>query len=83
MPRPKSRSSCHRVEFNTDSKNIRSQAALAALGAMKEGVLRSWSFTNRGDRRDNVIFSILREDWPESKRRLLHRLKGMRSTEAL
>jgi RimJ/RimL family protein N-acetyltransferase len=69
---------CLRVEFNTDSNNLRSQAALRSLGAVEEGTLRSWSVTHRGDRRNNVVFSILREEWPSSKQRLVSRLNTMR-----
>jgi RimJ/RimL family protein N-acetyltransferase len=65
---------CVRVEFNTDSRNLRSRAALKGLGAVEEGVLRSWGLTREGERRDNVVFSILRQEWPESRRRLLSRL---------
>ncbi|KAA6465240.1 GNAT family N-acetyltransferase [Acidobacteria bacterium AB60] len=73
---------CIRIEFNTDGRNHRSRAALKALGAFEEGTLRSWGATRRGDRRDNVVFSILRQEWPETKQRLLSRLNGSRYCEA-
>lgn len=65
---------CVRVEFETDSRNTRSRNSLTALGAIEEGTLRSWGNTRDGIRRDNVVFSILRNEWPESERRLIARL---------
>jgi RimJ/RimL family protein N-acetyltransferase len=72
---------CVRVEFNTDSRNLRSRAALKGLGAVEEGMLRSWGVTREGERRDNVVFSILQQEWPEARRRLLSRLNEIHSSE--
>lgn len=55
-----------RVEFRVDSRNARSQAALAKLGAVREGVLRADRITWTGHVRDTVLFSILAEEWPEA-----------------
>ncbi|MGQ0659300.1 GNAT family N-acetyltransferase [Sphingosinicella sp.] len=48
-----------RVEFRVDARNARSQAALAKIGAVREGVLRADRITWTGHVRDTVLFSIL------------------------
>ena len=53
-----------RVEFRVDARNQRSQAAMATLGAAREGLLRADRITWTGHVRDTVLFSILREEWP-------------------
>ena len=53
-----------RVEFRVDSRNARSQAAMAKLGAAREGVLREDRITWTGHVRDTVLFSILKHEWP-------------------
>lgn len=53
-----------RVEFRVDERNKRSQAAMAKLGASREGVMRADRITWTGHARDTVLFSILREEWP-------------------
>ena len=53
-----------RIEFRVDERNKRSQAAMAKLGAVREGVLRADRITWTGHARDTVLFSILRNEWP-------------------
>ena len=53
-----------RVEFRVDARNQRSQAAMAKLGAVREGVLRADRITWTGHVRDTVLFSILKDEWP-------------------
>ncbi len=48
-----------RVEFRVDARNQRSQAAMAKLGAVREGVMRADRITWTGHVRDTVLFSIL------------------------
>ena len=48
-----------RVEFRVDARNARSQAAMAKLGAVREGVLRADRITWTGHVRDTILFSIL------------------------
>ncbi len=61
----------HRVQFKTDSRNIRSQTAIARLGAVKEGVLRNHRIVAKdGYVRDSVYFSVITEEWPAVKARL-------------
>ena len=52
-----------RVEFRVDSRNARSQAAMAKLGAVREGVIRQERITWTGHVRDTVLFSILKDEW--------------------
>ena len=52
-----------RVEFRVDARNTRSQAAMAKLGASREGLLRADRITWTGHVRDTVLFSILRDEW--------------------
>jgi len=53
-----------RVEFRVDARNGRSQAALAKIGAVREGVIRADRITWTGHVRDTVLFSILAREWP-------------------
>ncbi len=53
-----------RVEFRVDSRNLRSQAAMAKLGAVREGVIRAERITWTGHVRDTILFSILAGEWP-------------------
>jgi RimJ/RimL family protein N-acetyltransferase len=52
-----------RVEFRVDSRNGRSQAAMAKIGGVREGVLRQDRITWTGHVRDTVLFSILADEW--------------------
>jgi RimJ/RimL family protein N-acetyltransferase len=66
---------CVRVALKTDGRNVRSQEAIARLGAMREGVLRR-HMNVRGFQRDTVYFSILEDEWPAIRARLEERLYG-------
>ncbi|GAA2233666.1 GNAT family protein [Streptomyces amakusaensis] len=63
-----------RVQLKTDHLNERSQAAIARLGARREGVLRRHRRRPDGSWRDSVYFSILADEWPPVKERLRARL---------
>jgi RimJ/RimL family protein N-acetyltransferase len=63
-----------RVKIQTDAVNQRSQAAIAKLGATREGVLRRHTQRADGTFRDTVVFSILRDEWPLVRSRLEQRL---------
>jgi RimJ/RimL family protein N-acetyltransferase len=52
-----------RIEFRVDSRNARSQAAMAKLGALREGCLRAERVTWTGHVRDTILFSILAGEW--------------------
>lgn len=64
----------NRVEFMTDVRNLRSQAAIKKLGATQEGLLRQHMVLKDGFVRDTVIFSIIKSDWEEIKNQLIKRL---------
>jgi RimJ/RimL family protein N-acetyltransferase len=52
-----------RVEFRVDARNGRSQAAMAKIGGVREGVIRQDRITWTGHVRDTVFFSILADEW--------------------
>lgn len=60
-----------RVEFKTDVLNEQARRGLRKIGAMEEGVLRSFNFMPGGRRRDAVYYSVLRAEWPQVKAHLL------------
>jgi len=63
-----------RVKIQTDFLNTRSQAAIAKLGATREGVLRRHIRREDGTFRDTVVFSVLKDEWPGVKAALRSRL---------
>jgi N-acetyltransferase len=60
----------HRVQLQTDLRNLRSQTAIARLGATREGVIREDVVMPDGYLRSSVIFSLLAPEWPAARRRL-------------
>jgi RimJ/RimL family protein N-acetyltransferase len=60
-----------RVVWHTDIRNLRSQAAIERLGATREGVLRHHRRRPDGSLRDTVQYSMVREEWPEVRERLV------------
>lgn len=66
--------SARRVEFKIHHGNLRSQAAVAKLGAVREGVLRAHMVLPDGARRDSVVYSIIQDEWPAVRDRLDARL---------
>jgi RimJ/RimL family protein N-acetyltransferase len=62
---------CLRVEFKTDERNLRSQRALERIGASREGVLRNHMIVQKDFSRNSVYFSVIDQEWPEVKKRLL------------
>lgn len=65
---------CEVVGLRTDGLNRRSQAAIEALGAKKDGVIRHYSARRDGSARDEVMYSILRPEWPDVEKHLETRL---------
>jgi RimJ/RimL family protein N-acetyltransferase len=59
-----------RVQFDVDSRNLRSQTAVARIGARREGVLRKHRVLWNGYLRDTVVFSVTADEWPDVKARL-------------
>jgi RimJ/RimL family protein N-acetyltransferase len=65
---------CKVVGLRTDNFNFRSQRAIEALGAKKDGVIRHFSLRRDGTVRDTVMYSILATEWPDVRRHLELRL---------
>jgi N-acetyltransferase len=63
-----------RVKIQTDRLNTRSQAAIAKLGAQREGVMRRHMKRGDGTFRDSVIYSVLKDEWPGVQAGLARRL---------
>ena len=63
-----------RVALRTHHANLRSQAAMLKLGAQYEGTFRHHMFQPDGTSRDTKWYSILEEEWPTVKSRLLDRV---------
>jgi RimJ/RimL family protein N-acetyltransferase len=66
---------CKVVGLRTDNLNFRSQRAIEALGAKKDGVIRHHWPRRDGSVRDTVMYSVLVHEWPDVKRHLQFRLK--------
>jgi RimJ/RimL family protein N-acetyltransferase len=69
----------HRVAICTDERNARSRAAIERLGARFEGVLRNHRLaaghhTDAGTPRNTACYSILPDEWPQIRDRLVERL---------
>ena len=63
------------VGLRTDNFNVRSQRAIEALGAKKDGVLRHHQARRDGTVRDSVLYSIVKSEWTDIRRHLELRLK--------
>jgi RimJ/RimL family protein N-acetyltransferase len=63
-----------RVALKTHHRNERSQAAIARLGAVREGTLRHHIRHRDGTWRDSVYYSILSAEWPQVRDGLRARL---------
>jgi RimJ/RimL family protein N-acetyltransferase len=66
-----------RVKLRTDLINARSQAAIAKLGATREGIARRHIRRSDGSWRSSVIYSVIIDDWPEVKAGLERRLADL------
>jgi RimJ/RimL family protein N-acetyltransferase len=65
---------CKVVGLRTDNFNFRSQRAIEALGAKKDGVIRHYGARRDGTVRDTVMYRILAAEWPDVRRHLELRL---------
>jgi len=66
---------CQVIGLRTDNFNFRSQRAIEALGAKKDGVIRHHWLRRDGSIRDTVMYSVLVHEWPDLKKHLLFRLR--------
>src|SRR5579875_2885089 len=63
-----------RVVWHTDINNVRSQDAIARLGATREGELRKHRIRRDGSWRTTVQYSMTDDDWPAARTALTERL---------
>lgn len=73
---------CVRVEFKTDARNERSRAALAAIPAQFEGILRNHMIVPDVGQRDSAYFSVIDSEWPAVEANLERRLANCSRTSA-
>jgi RimJ/RimL family protein N-acetyltransferase len=66
---------CQVVGFRVDNLNDRSQRAVEALGAKRDGVIRHFQRRRDGSARDTHMYSIIASEWPDVRRRLVARLQ--------
>ncbi|HVZ24189.1 MAG TPA: GNAT family protein, partial [Vicinamibacterales bacterium] len=66
---------CQVVGLRTDNFNFRSQRAIEALGAKRDGVIRHHRRRPDGSVRDSVMYSILASEWRDVRRHLDGRLE--------
>ena len=62
------------VGLRTDNFNFRSQRAIEALGAKKDGAIRHHQPRRDGSIRDTVMYSVLAHEWPDVRKHLALRL---------
>jgi RimJ/RimL family protein N-acetyltransferase len=60
-----------RVCLHSDVRNLRSRVAIERIGGKFEGVLRAHRMAADFIPRDSARFSILVDEWPDAKRRLI------------
>jgi len=67
-----------RVALKTHHENFQSQKAMLKIVAVEEGRFRNHFIMPDGSQRHSIWFSIIREDWPQTKSRLEERVRGSR-----
>ncbi|MCA1221540.1 GNAT family N-acetyltransferase [Streptomyces sp. 8L] len=71
-----------RIALRTDNLNKRSQQAIARLGLVYEGTLRSHMRRQDGTRRDSLYYSVLAEEWPAVREKLRARIAAKTAADA-
>jgi RimJ/RimL family protein N-acetyltransferase len=71
-----------RVALKTHHENLRSQAAMRAIGARQEGLFRNHMRMPDGGIRHSVWFGITCEEWPEVKAHLHQRMQRIFGEES-
>ncbi|MES2124074.1 MAG: GNAT family protein [Gemmatimonadota bacterium] len=66
---------CGVVGLRTDNFNFRSQRAIEALGAKRDGIIRHHFLRRDGSVRDSVVYSILATEWPDVRKHLEARIR--------
>jgi len=59
-----------RVEIKTDVLNIPARKAVAKIGMVEEGVLRSHTQLIRNRRRDTIFYGLLKSEWDGVKEKI-------------
>ena len=67
---------CVRVELKTDARNERSRAAMAAIPARFEGVLRNHMIVPGVGQRDSAFYSVIDSEWQAVRANLERRLRS-------
>lgn len=57
----------NRIQFSADLENIKSQKAIEKLGAKQEGIFRNNYIDSEAQSKDDVYYSIIKEEWAELK----------------
>jgi RimJ/RimL family protein N-acetyltransferase len=65
-----------RVEFEVAHQNLRSQKAVEKIGAVREGLLRKHGLHADGTFRHTCVFSIIDDEWPQTKQKLEQLISG-------
>jgi Acetyltransferases, including N-acetylases of ribosomal proteins len=65
-----------RICLHTDERNERSRAAIERIGGKFEGILRGHRMATDFIARNSARYSIVSEEWPEVKERLVQRLEA-------
>lgn len=60
-----------RVQFTVDTRNVRSREAVLRIGARQEGTLRKCGILADGYIRDMVYYSIVDDEWPDIRERMI------------
>ncbi len=67
-----------RVTLKTDARNARSRAAIERIGGKLDGVLRAHLPASDETVRSSAVYSILAEEWPAVKERLMQAMTAHR-----
>jgi len=70
-----------RVQLKTKDTNIRSRTAIEKIGGVFEGVLRKDRVQDDGSSRNAAYFSILDDEWPAARRKILEQLTERRKKQ--
>jgi N-acetyltransferase len=68
-----------RICLHTDVRNARSRAAIERIGGKMEGILRAHRVAADFIPRDSVRYSIVADEWPALKEKLLLMRDGVRT----
>lgn len=68
---------CICVQFQTDSLNSKSRAAILRIGAKADGILRNHRICHDGRIRHSAFYSITEKEWPETKEHILKLMRGI------